>query len=313
MSKKLGKFVPLIFFILLFLFFISKKLPSNNQLQPHIFRDESEIIDVYGDMVIKDSIFLGLYSHGNNTVTVENSIIWRVVPFDNSKIILKDTRVLYVNDRWPQLEEILDSILDKRASHEKKILAIYNWTKTKIVHKEAPTYSESLDESNIQNFNVTKILEYMDGDCGAHTAVTIALAHVAGYPGRPISGESHMVAEIWYNGKWHVIDTDPGTGAELFYDKSGTILNAFELYKNPSLYDKNYFHTWSDEMKRYYAVGVGSYFIDGAQHFERLDKSNEERIKEIFYDTGWKNLEPNFIGELVVTRDTTSLSPKLSE
>lgn len=123
------------------------------------------------------------------------------------------------------LDDILDNIIEENMTTEEKALAIHNWTNSTIKHDKIPLYGTA------QNFNVTKILKVKDADCGGHTAVMLALFTRLDIPVRAIQTHDHMVAEVYFDEDWHVLDADPvAYGGVIQRDENGIIMNACELY-----------------------------------------------------------------------------------
>ncbi|NOX71466.1 MAG: transglutaminase domain-containing protein [Candidatus Micrarchaeota archaeon] len=258
------------------------------------YLNESKIIHYAGNekVVIRDSVLMGVYAHDNANITIENSTIYRIAVYDNATINVVKSKIAYLNDHYPLIENITKVIFLNKSnstyggtlSDNEKVLMLYRWARDKITFNKTPTYGMA----HLQNFNVTKILKYMDGDCGAHAAVLGALAHYAGYPSRFIEAKNHMVSEVFYNGKWHMFDSDPKTNDGKYYvDENGTILNCYDLFENPSLYDRDFFHVWDPKNTRFFDVGHGQLSIDGFQYFLSLNMENKNKFRELFYDNAW--------------------------
>lgn len=244
----------------------------------------SKIFHVYGDreVTIEDSILLGVYAHDNSSVTIRNSKIYRAAEFDDASLESEDSDVFYLDDHSPELEDVLDGILSKDMTDRQKVMAIHGWVNTSINHYENTSVLPVKE-----NFNATIVLHRMEGDCGAHSAIFTALAHFAGYPSRGIEASTHFVSEVFYDGKWHMIDSDPATRGRYFTDADGRVFNAYELSKNPDLYDKAYFHLWDSLLGRYYGMGIGQISLDGFHFFNSLREDNDETFRSIFYDNAW--------------------------
>ena len=250
----------------------------------HSCRNSSKIFHVYGDrnIVIEDSILLGVYAHENSSVLVRNSTIFRAAEFDDATLKSEKSDIFYNNDHLPRLEKILDDILRRDMSDKEKVMSIHRWVNNSINHSE-----DAVIPDVAKNFNVYIILERMDGDCGAHSAIFGALTHFAGFPSRGIEARHHFVTEVFFDGRWHMIDSDPSTEGRFFIGSGGRILNAYEMFENPDLYEKDYFHVWDPKLGRYFGMGIGQISIDTFQMFYPLNQENKGIFKQVFYDNGW--------------------------
>lgn len=258
----------------------------------YICDDPSMILHIrgYDKVTIEDSTLMGVYAYDNSEVVIRKSRIYRSANYDNAMMRIENTQLNYLNDNFPEIENIIKGIIGDDMTDEEKVLAVHKWANNSIVHDECPTYGLP----NVQNYNVSLVLNYMDGDCGAHSAVLGALAHYMGYPSRFIQAKGHVVNEVYFDGKWHMIDSDPSSNNGKYYRGSdGSILSCMELFEDPGLYDRDFLHTWQDKYKRYYDIGYGQLSIDKFQTFPwTLKKDNKEEFKTDLYDNGWLYLPP---------------------
>lgn len=66
--------------------------------------------------------------------------------------------------------------------------------------------------------------------CGQSAALVYSLYRAAGLRARQIGLPGHVLTEVWYDGRWHVLDTDMRTW---FRTSDGHIASAYELAQNP--------------------------------------------------------------------------------
>lgn len=153
----------------------------------------------------------------------------------NSRVTIRnlDERVAVaprlVLEGWPDLsssEGILRSILRPDMTDEEKTLAIWKF----LVDWRCHYYpAEGGDEVHdpVKFINV-----YGYGFCDDSAQNAAALAKMAGLKSRVWGLDGHVVAEIFFDGRWHMIDPDH----EVFYRASaGHIAGVEELAANPGI------------------------------------------------------------------------------
>ena len=135
----------------------------------------------------------------NVSLKVENT---GTVPVVNPKIVVNGRR------NWGTLDDILDEILADTMLDREKALAIWYFVKENLYH-------DYLAEYNAPEFpNPVKLLNvYGYGLCGDKALMAMALWERAGLPARLWQLYGHVVSEVWYDGAYHVLDTD----ASAFY------------------------------------------------------------------------------------------------
>jgi hypothetical protein len=70
--------------------------------------------------------------------------------------------------------------------------------------------------------------------CGKQSEIFSQILYNAGYPSKIIHLEGHAVSEVFYNGSWHLFDTDRKT----YFKNENNILSYKELVHSPQMFKK---------------------------------------------------------------------------
>ena len=98
------------------------------------------------------------------------------------------------------------------------------------------------------------ILKNRLGQCGQANRTVVDGLDAVGFKGRLVQLEGHVVAEVWLNGAWRILDaflSDLGNYARY---EEGTIASAEEIYRNPKLVARGRF-------RKRHAPGFKSYSV----------------------------------------------------
>ena len=138
------------------------------------------------------------------------------------------------NDRAPDcssLKSIVDTVTRGCDTDDQRAIALYNFCRYDHYHFAYPNEPGGI--SALKLINV-----YGWGLCGGQHTVMAALWEAAGYEWRYVGWSGHTTVEVFYNGRWHYLDTflkfyawtpDPqGTGGR-------TIASQEDIKANPSL------------------------------------------------------------------------------
>jgi hypothetical protein len=102
------------------------------------------------------------------------------------------------------LESIVRGVLKPGMNDQEKVIALYNWCRRTIYHYRMM----GADRRDV----LRTINSYGGALCGSQAAVFRQLCKAAGFRARITSGDGgnelgHTALEVWYGGRWHVIDT----------------------------------------------------------------------------------------------------------
>jgi hypothetical protein len=194
----------------------------------------------------------------------------------------------------------------------KALLAIFNK-----ITKGAKTNTEKqlmvLDFIQKSSYHTTTIASYSPGDwvydplvllelgnmyCTQGAILAIDLFGAAGYPGRLVQLANHQIAEIYYDGDWHYLDTDLFGNGETMLNGSGNIPSVAEMSKGdyqkldalPAFQEFNVVDctgkkTGGDEYPSYYYFSSQAYLMDVPQnYYVGLDSAYD-------FEHGWKAVE----------------------
>jgi hypothetical protein len=127
---------------------------------------------------------------------------------------------------WSTIEAILADIIEEGMTDRDKAIAIWQYVKDNMYHFNPPTLSDKLHDPVIL-FNV-----YGYGLCGDAARQVALLSKAAGMDARVWSMIDHFVAEVYYDGRWHLFDADGG----VFYSlPDKTIASLEDIVKDNSL------------------------------------------------------------------------------
>src|SRR3989344_7820492 len=127
---------------------------------------------------------------------------------------------------WSSLQSILQSVITAGITDHQKAVAIWKFVREARYHFQKPL-SSSYPLPPLALFN-----SWGYANCGEASRAVIGLSRLAGFEAREIRLNQHIVAEIFYNNDWHMLDAD---GEVLFFDQEGDILSVEEIKNQPSL------------------------------------------------------------------------------
>lgn len=145
-----------------------------------------------------------------------------------------------VNGRdMSSMKSIVQSIATEAMTDKEKALAIWNFVKDSKYHFGNPT-------TYVERDSIDLINSWGYGNCGFTTRAVIDLARMTGLPAREYRLGVHIVPEVYFNEKWHVLDADGGV---YFTNDDGTIASVEDIENditllttaNSSVYSYDYF------------------------------------------------------------------------
>lgn len=139
---------------------------------------------------------------------------------------------------WPDLtsaETILASIHDVGMTDKEKALAIFEFVKAWRTHWYPPYTSEEMHDP------VKLVGVYGYGFCDDAAQVTEQLARRAGLRARVWELDGHVVSEIYFDGRWHIVDADM---EKTYAHPDGYLAGVEDLAADPSL-DPEYGYLYS--------------------------------------------------------------------
>lgn len=156
------------------------------------------------------------------------------VALENERLVLRNldprssVMIKLHADGRPDLasaEGMLAGIVDDTMTAEAKAIAIWQFVVDWRYHYIAAETGDEIDDP-VKLINV-----YGYGLCGNSAAGIHALSAAAAMPARIWSLGEHVVAEIWYDGGWHMFDADH----EVYYrGGDGDIVSVLELAADPA-------------------------------------------------------------------------------
>lgn len=182
----------------------------------------------------------------NEYVIIENTGDIDII---NPRIVINGRR------DWYSIDDILASILEPDMTDSEKAMAIYNFTSSIEVQchennrRVGPPFPDDNSNPSRNTFkeraNPVKAANYYYcSGCSLAAANFVILCRHAGLTSRAVwmcpldVYETHCVAEVWYDGDWHLYDPEVRT----FYleGDNETIASYEDLHKYPALVDRTH-------------------------------------------------------------------------
>ena len=131
----------------------------------------------------------------------------------------------------PELERIIDRILDGVADEQEKVLSIMRFVRD--LHKLRPNGARQEGRDLFHGGIEEEVIKKCSNMCNEQARVFCVLCQVAGMPARYVGHyiDRHGVAEAYCGGKWAYIDNE----GRYFLKGDGTLASVLELKRNPEL------------------------------------------------------------------------------
>ncbi len=123
---------------------------------------------------------------------------------------------------WSSLPSILPSAINESMTNHQKAVSIWEFVRDSRYHFQKPL-SSSFPLTPLSLFN-----SWGYANCGEASRAVMGLSRLAGFEAREVRLNQHIVAEIFYDNKWHMLDAD---GEVLFFGPEGDILSVEEIIK----------------------------------------------------------------------------------
>ena len=165
-------------------------------------------------------------------ISITGSIVNRSLTLRNlgSEIIVNPQLIVNGEKGWFSADAILQEVGTATMSDRDKAVALWRFMVDNRFH------GLPLHHKNELNDPVRYLNVYGYGFCGNSAKSLVELAEKAGLPGRVWGLEGHVVAEIKYDGSWHLFDPD----GEIYYleDDGTTIAGLETLEQRPDIVRK---------------------------------------------------------------------------
>lgn len=173
--------------------------------------------------------FLTESTHYGVTVLGNVNPINKELQIENTGDMTVAVQVALNNLNTASLDAMLASILSDGMTPAEKAMAIYNFGVTMQYHWWPATFGDDLHDP-VKLFNV-----YGYGFCDDSAVALSALFERAGLPARlwHLRDGEHIVAEAYYEGRWHMFDADR-LGLYLLRDNE-TVAGVLDLIADPGL------------------------------------------------------------------------------
>ena len=165
------------------------------------------------------------------TLSLPREVVPRSVTIRNlGEGLVVDPRLIVSGSKdWFNVASILEEILEPGQSDEEKAIAIWRFL-VENRHHDTPTKNEREPHHPVRLLNV-----YGYGFCDDAATSFMVLAEAAGLSARVVhlADNSHVVAEVHYDGDWHMFDPD----GEVYYPVGPrqVIVNVRWLQANPEI------------------------------------------------------------------------------
>jgi hypothetical protein len=220
----------------------------------------------------------------------------------------KEVRLLLANiDRPRALLAIFNRITAGAKTNTEKQLKILEFI------QKASYHTDSIASYSLGDwvYDPLVLLELGDMYCTQGAILAIDLFGAAGYPGRLVQLAHHQIAEIYYDGDWHYLDTDLFGNGETLMD-NGNIPSVAEMSRAdyqkldglPAFQETNVMDCAGpidsgDEYPAYYYFSSQAYLTDVPQtYFVGLDNAYD-------FEHGWKAVDKIAPNDKVTEYDFT--------
>lgn len=150
--------------------------------------------------------------------------------FSNSGNAVMTIKGYSINGKklYCNLQQLISDIIDRTASIEEQVLAIWTF----LVQN---TYGHPSPHPGMEAHDPIKFLHvYGYGLCDDFSTVFYTICRAIDIPARVISLDGHVVPEVGYDGKWHIIDASE---ASIYRDATGVIAGVEDIENDLSLLD----------------------------------------------------------------------------
>jgi len=241
--------------------YLNKK-PYHNRT-PYALKSHIQVIDGKNELVYDISTG-GTLNPLNDELIIENC----------GDVDIINPRIM-INDKWNwySCESMAAEIIRDSATDEEKAIAIMQFVHNNRYHFQPPGKPRGNDYVSDPVIGLN-IFGHMY--CGMAARITSTLAKMAGLEARIWGLSGHIVSEIFYDGEWHIFDSDAG----VFYlkDDNKTIAGMDDLVKEPWLIERT-FHPglagWNQAHPRRTSTGRWSDGIKTVVKFYSTTENNE--------------------------------------
>ncbi|MCW5906366.1 MAG: hypothetical protein KIS94_00765 [Chitinophagales bacterium] len=122
--------------------------------------------------------------------------------------------------------KMIETMLANAAADKEKAFAIWKLCSVSGFHYAFPYESNLLD-----NQHPRALVNFPYFMCGEKAGILSNIAKASGLNSRVVSLNGHIVAEIYYDKKWHMFDADENV---IFLDSKHEVLSVEELAKDPA-------------------------------------------------------------------------------
>jgi len=192
-----------------------------HQRTPYALKNYSQVVENMREMEYYIDV-LGTLQPMNDEIIIEN--------IGDEEII--NPRIT-INDKWNWYDSksIMEEVVRDSKTDKEKAISIWQFVHKNRIHWQPPG-GDNVDDP-VKGLNI-----YGHFFCGSSASITSILAKMAGLNARTWGLSGHVVSEIFYEGGWHILDSDCG----VFYlnKDNKTIAGIDELIKNPWLIDRTF-------------------------------------------------------------------------
>lgn len=155
--------------------------------------------------------------------------------------------VKYQHGSRPELERIIDRILDGVDDEQDKVLSIMRFVRD--LHKLRPDGDRKVGGDLFHGGIEEEVIKKASNMCNEQARVFCVLCQVAGMPARYVGHyiDRHGVSEAYCNGRWAYIDNE----GRYFLKPDGTLASVRELKRNPELITTQSPEVLAEDRKRF--------------------------------------------------------------
>lgn len=246
-------------------------------LYPKLVRLSNEQIDPLVDNLLKfDNFPTGIFekysvvlNKQKDLIIANNQELKKAIYFSIKNIsnVVVSPLVVVNGKNWSSNQAIVKQVFDnnKLLTDEDKAIKIMEYLSINNYHFSSPYYGFPDSDNPFKNpvifFNF-----FGYGQCNNFSISFVTLSTIAGLQSRVVFLDGHVVAEVFYNNKWHMFDADGGC---IYRTMKGEIASVDDIFNDPSVIPQNSRcekHPFYLEKKVRYQENKDNNFLENSEH-----------------------------------------------
>jgi hypothetical protein len=133
------------------------------------------------------------------------------------------------------LRYIFDSVVDSATTDTERHLAVLAFLQDVAYHNY---WVQPMRRDRTEVFDPLVLLELNEMRCGHVARLAVDLFRAGGYRARLVQVGAHVLAEVYYDQRWHYVDADIFKAGQVVLDRAGNVPSLQELATMPEELDR---------------------------------------------------------------------------